>query len=488
MIGFERYRSIIDDFDAFEDACRTPLPRTIWHNHIVCSQDTFLDWLGGRLDPLTWCEGAFHVKDLNRERYFKSYLAGLFHVQEAVSMLPVRLLDPRPGWNILDLCAAPGNKTAQAALKVRNGGTVVANDLNRSRSGIIQLTLDRLSIDNVVVTASDARFFPDPGYQFDAVIADVPCSCEGATRKYPEAFSPTNTRFRNKIILRQRQILERAIMLCRPGGYVVYSTCTYAPDENEGVVSHVLENTPVGRETKIVAGHVPGLIAAPGISQWKGQIYHPDIGRTLRIWPHLQDTGGFYAALLQRSPSAFVKKTDSSKISAPDYPTSDFLPEDAEWFGIDKVIRTAYLGISLSTKSTSLVDSRVIIPASPRVIAGGVRAINTRGSTPRLSTAGARLLGPSVNTQSVTIPLLDVARYFSRKSTEVDVPGNVQSGKVVVRCSGITLGLGLLLRPGKRSVLESLFPKSFGGISASSVFEEQETWPADAVDPPTEDY
>ena len=216
-----------------------------------------------------------------------------------------RLLDPRAGERVLDLCAAPGNKTAQIAVAMQNQGTVVANDARWARLAPVRRVLERLGILNVVATVEDGAIFPDGAGRFDAVLADVPCSCDATVRKSPKVVLRQDERRRPQVRGLQRAILRRAVDLCRPGGRVVYATCTFAPEENESVVHEVLEDLgatgadddPVLRVRPV---EVPGLRLSPGLPAWQGQRFHPALARSVRLWPHHNDTGGFYVAVLDK--------------------------------------------------------------------------------------------------------------------------------------------------------------------------------------------
>lgn len=194
-------------------------------------------------------------------------MTGRLHVQEEVSLLPVPLLDPQPGERVLDLCAAPGNKTAQIATRMHNRGTVVANDLRYGRVDSMRSTLDRLGIANVSATTYDAANYSPEGGSFDRVLADVPCSCESTSRKQPGVIAqrsamrdPTGA---------QRAILRQAVRRCRPGGRIVYATCTYAPEGNEAIVDAVLRD--VGPDAlRLRPARIDGVTGSPGLTAWAG--------------------------------------------------------------------------------------------------------------------------------------------------------------------------------------------------------------------------
>lgn len=295
----ERYRDIIADVRAFEDALARPLPTTGWTNPLKRSTDevfrAFED-AGVAFEPLAWKPDAFRLLGphaLSPGRRIE-YLLGYFQVQEEAAMLPVSFMDVQPGMRILDMCAAPGNKTAQLGVGLRNQGTLVANDRSVSRMRAIRDTLDRLGLANVALTNYDAANFPTPSQRFDAVLADVPCSCEGTSRKNDDVLHPLADDIYESLGRVQRAMLEKAFRICRPGGTVVYATCTYAPEENEMVIDAALNRLPF--EPEWIPCVKPGFESSPGLTHWNGHDFRSQMTHAMRVWPHQNDTGGFFVA------------------------------------------------------------------------------------------------------------------------------------------------------------------------------------------------
>ena len=298
--GFERYRSLVPDWEPFVRACSRPLPTVVWANRLRTTPEA----LAGRLadegldpDAVDWYEGAFRISDAMNPGTTLSYLAGLYHIQEEVSLLPVHVLAPRPGERVLDLCAAPGGKTLQAAIALENRGTVVANDRSGIRLNVLRTALYRMGLTNVSTVVGDAARFSGPDEWFDCVIADVPCSCEGTSRKHASVVGRASRPQSAFLAEKQRAILKRAAALCRPGGRIVYATCTYAPEENELVVDALLRSD---ARLRIRAIDLSGLTSAPGVTEWEDALLSPQLALSRRIWPHQNDTGGFYVALLEK--------------------------------------------------------------------------------------------------------------------------------------------------------------------------------------------
>ena len=296
--AFSRYRPLIDDWEAFLASSKAPLPGSIWTNTLRMMPSALQAlMIDDHPEPLAWYPGAFSFSPETELGNRLPYLAGCYHIQEAVSLLPVLLMAPKPGMRVLDLCAAPGNKTAQMAVMMGNRGTVVANDLHTMRANILRMTIDRLGLLNVTLTTTDAVRYPDADASYDAVLADVPCSCEGTTRKHPRVAHLTSPENSLRLQTLQRRILERALALCRPGGKVVYATCTYAPEENEAVVAGVLEES---GSVELCPVTVPGFRFAPGLTRWNDLTFPDALRHCVRIWPHHNDTGGFFIAVLRK--------------------------------------------------------------------------------------------------------------------------------------------------------------------------------------------
>jgi NOL1/NOP2/sun family putative RNA methylase len=301
IAAFARYRPLIDDWDAFTAALTRPLPTCVWINTLRATPEQGAAWLAGEglsAEPLGWLAPGFHLAPGPNPALQLPYIAGLYHIQEEVSMLPPVLLAPRRGERVLDLCAAPGGKTAQIAVMMQNEGTVVANDRSAGRMNVLRTTIDRLGLLNVTTTVYDAVNYPVDDAGFDRVLADVPCTGEGTSRKYPGRFYPVEPGRFEAMSRIQRLILRKAVRLCNPGGRIVYSTCTYAPEENECVVDAVLD---VEAGVRLVPAAVDGFTASPGLTHWEGRALHADLRHALRIWPHQNDTGGFFIAVLEKN-------------------------------------------------------------------------------------------------------------------------------------------------------------------------------------------
>ncbi|MBR6595643.1 MAG: RsmF rRNA methyltransferase first C-terminal domain-containing protein [Oscillospiraceae bacterium] len=211
--------------------------------------------------------------------------AGVYYLQEASAMAPVALLDPQPGEKVLDLCAAPGGKTTQIAGRMKGEGFLLCNEINPKRAKILSRNIERMGVSNALVTNEHperlaARF---PGF-FDRVLVDAPCSGEGMFRKEEAAVTDWSQETVEMCARRQTEILHSAVQMLKPGGRLVYSTCTFAPEEDEMAVAAFLESHPE---------FTPEILDAP----WFDTVENGGH----RLWPHKLLGEGHFAAVLRKT-------------------------------------------------------------------------------------------------------------------------------------------------------------------------------------------
>ena len=299
MNPLERYEPLVDDVEAFRAACDRPLPSVVRTNTLAATparvREAFEDG-DVAYEPVDWHDGLFRLPDGNPGGNWP-HVHGWTHGQEEVSVLPGVALDARPGDRIWDACAAPGSKTTQIADDMDDTGTLVANDNNLGRLSALRHNAERLGVTNAVVTNRDARNFsmnPLAFDEFDRALVDAPCSCEGTCRKNPDVLDQWTYEHVEAVAGIQKGVLTRAVQATRPGGTVVYSTCTFAPEENEAVLDHALAN----EDCELVAFDLP-VETVPGVTEWDGETYDESVRRAHRVYPHHNDTGGFFCAKLR---------------------------------------------------------------------------------------------------------------------------------------------------------------------------------------------
>ena len=246
------------------------------------------------LEPVPWEPSGFYYDPVQRPGLHPWHDGGAYYLQEASAMAPAALLHPLPGERVLDLCAAPGGKSTQLAGYLQGKGLLVANEIHPQRAKILSQNIERMGIANALVLNEHperlaARF---PRY-FDRIMVDAPCSGEGMFRKEEAAVTDWSQETVEMCARRQREILESASKMLRAGGRLVYSTCTFAPEENEGVISAFLRDHP---DFSIAAVSAPWF--SHGRPEW---VADPADGleHTFRLWPHLLRGEGHFAAVLQ---------------------------------------------------------------------------------------------------------------------------------------------------------------------------------------------
>lgn len=465
---YGRYRPIIDDWPAFCAALARPLPVCLWANELrlrPAGLAAVLAEEGIAAHPLAWNPVGFRLEEAVSVGWRWWYVAGLAHCQEEVSMLPALLLDVRPGMRVLDLCAAPGGKTAQIAVALANRGTVVANDVRIQRLRPLRHTVERLGLATVCTTRHDGTSLPPAAGAFDRVLVDAPCSAEGVWRKntaFARRAGPEHSRNLARV---QTALLAKAVQLCRPGGRIVYSTCTFAPEENEAVVDAILRR--VGANVRLVPARLPGFTAAPGLTAWQGRRFLPELAGAMRVWPHLNDTGGFFVAVLEKVGGRAVPAVPPADLAVA-RPDAWRGPLAAQ-YGIAPPVLEQYQGVRQGGDGLHLAAAGIEPPLRPRPDGCGLFAYRTRMRRPRLTTAGALLLGQHAQSGFVELDASQIEPYFQRQILELSEEQRQtagDAGAVIVRFRGFALGMGLVRRGA--SALESLFPKGWHGVFRAS--------------------
>lgn len=290
------------EFEAFLNSYDDERVQGLRFNTLKSDLESFLVHNRERFDlkEIPWCREGFYYRQETRPGRHPYHEAGVYYIQEPSAMAVVSLLDPQPGDKVLDLCAAPGGKTTHIAGRLRGEGLLVSNEIHPARARILSQNVERMGIGNAVVTNEDSgrlkKYFPE---FFDRIVVDAPCSGEGMFRKDEQAraeWSEENVRI---CAARQQEILDNAADMLRPGGMMVYSTCTFSPEEDEEGIAGFLERHP---EFSIVT--VPAEEKLPGLSAARPEWSRParaDMAETYRIWPHKAGGEGHYLALLLKA-------------------------------------------------------------------------------------------------------------------------------------------------------------------------------------------
>ena len=313
--GFaERMRSMLgDDFPAFCDSYAKDIHPSLRVNTLKLTPEGLREIAPFAGSEIPWQRNGFYYAADGETRPGKHPLheAGAYYIQEASAMLPGSLCPPRPGERVLDLCAAPGGKATQLAAALCGEGLLIANEIHPTRAGILSQNIERMGIRNCIVTnATPAELSVKFPAFFDKIVVDAPCSGEGMFRKEADAvtmWSPENVTL---CASRQSEILDEAAKMLRAGGYLVYSTCTFAPAENEGAVLDFLTRHP---EFEVIPSDQPSVTESrnrglldgghpewvDGYGQYPAELLE-QVRSTYRVFPHHCDGEGHFAVLLRK--------------------------------------------------------------------------------------------------------------------------------------------------------------------------------------------
>lgn len=255
------------------------------------------------LEKIPWVKEGYYYGPGSRPGKHPYHEAGLYYIQEPSAMAVVELLDPRPGERILDLCAAPGGKSSHIASRLKGQGFLLSNEIHPARAKVLSQNMERMGVENCVVSNEDpARLVPYFTGFFHRIVVDAPCSGEGMFRKDEAAREQWSEEHVAMCAVRQGTILDHAASMLRPEGRLVYSTCTFAPEENEITILHFLE-----RHRDFCVEHVAAYEGfTKGKPQWAGPEGEAlgkqyEIDSTFRIMPHKLEGEGHYMAVLKKS-------------------------------------------------------------------------------------------------------------------------------------------------------------------------------------------
>ena len=305
----ERYKELCilcnEDYEEFIKTSLSFLKRSIRVNTLKISVDILKkklskDW---HLEPIPWCKEAFwidHKGEGDEKRRDVGNLIehslGYIYIQEAVSMIPPLALNPKPGEFILDMCAAPGSKTTQMASMMKNQGILIANDYQIERLKPLSINMQRCGVTNSIMTLMHGHQFKRAGLKFDKILVDAPCSGTGTVRKSFKTLKIWNPNMIKRLAGTQKQLIQTAFDCLKEDGHMVYSTCSLEPEENEAVVSWLLEHNSNAKTEKFNIN----LNKSNPITEFGGIKHHEGVKNCLRIWPQNNNTDGFFVCRIKK--------------------------------------------------------------------------------------------------------------------------------------------------------------------------------------------
>ncbi len=302
----ERYLALWgeDETLQFIEACERPIRTSIRFNTLRKDQEDTISRLkrkGVNLDKVPWLTSGFYAdfEGFSTPGAFLEHMLGYYYVQGVPSMTTVEVLDPQPGETVLDLAAAPGGKTTHIAQKMQNDGMVVAVEMDRKRLASLESNILRCGVENAIVIRGDAKKIQDLDIEPDRILLDAPCSGEGLIPLDPgrkTSKSMADVRF---CATREDELLDAAVTALAPGGTIVYSTCSIAPEENEYVVDEILKRHPMMKIVPITLD-----FGVPGYSEPYGVNLDESLKLAKRFLPHLHDSEGFFICKMVKEESA----------------------------------------------------------------------------------------------------------------------------------------------------------------------------------------
>lgn len=262
------------------------------------------------LTKIPWISNGFYYEEEDFPARHPFYQAGLYYLQEPSAMTPASRLPVSPGERVLDLCAAPGGKATALGAGLKGQGLLVANDINKARAKALLRNIELFGLPNVFVTNEAPRRLLEsfPEY-FDKVMVDAPCSGEGMFRKNPAVVESWKEKGPDYFSGIQKEIILNAYDMLKPGGKMLYSTCTFSPLENEAVITHLLTKRP--GSAVISMEDYEGF--RPGLTKGAGFTFHPDCQKARRIWPHHMAGEGHFLALIEKQGAVLSFERKSEK-------------------------------------------------------------------------------------------------------------------------------------------------------------------------------
>ena len=390
------------------------------NNHKISDED-FISLAPFKLNKVDWIHNGYYLNEEERPGKHPYYDAGLYYIQEASAMTPAECLEINEGEYVLDCCAAPGGKTTELLTKLHDTGFLVANDISISRAYGLAKNIQRLGFTNAFVTAEDTSKLADhfPCF-FDKILVDAPCSGEGMFRKDPsliKSWMEKDSEYYPEI---QKNILDSAVKMLKPGGKILYSTCTFSKSEDEDVIENILARYP---EVKVTDLPISYKGFENGLTE--------NTSKAIRLYPHKLKGEGHFVCLLQKDGILSSNRNVKNESVKPDEEILSFLNDcklvtkDRHYEIIgedlylvpDVPVRLKGLRIILSGLHLGKVKNKHFIPSSPL-------ALSLKNYP--------KILNKKAND-------LDLEKYL--KGETINIPENLK-GYVLVCVDGFPLGFG----------------------------------------------
>lgn len=330
----DRMRTLLgEEYEAFEKCYAKPHYSGLRVNTLKITPEEFEKICPFSIKRIPWIPNGYYYDSDQQPAKHPFYYAGLYYIQEPSAMTPASLLPIAEGDTVLDICAAPGGKSTELGAKLKGEGLLVSNDISNSRAKALLKNIELLGIPNALVLSEApnklAEIFPE---YFDKILIDAPCSGEGMFRKSPSImknWEQYGVDYYNKL---QKEIINFAARMLKPGGMMLYSTCTFSPEEDEGTISYLLEQFP---EFQVINA-IPEKqvqkelgISFEGFDFGKPEWVNgkEELKNCIRLWPHKLNGEGHFMALLRKG-EAITPSGRESSLNAGNYETKKGVPDD----------------------------------------------------------------------------------------------------------------------------------------------------------------
>lgn len=402
------------EYDDFLESYQRPVYSGVRINTLKITPEAYQQLVGEKLEPVSWNELGFYCENTKWASRNPLYYAGLYYIQEPSAMLPAHMLPVEPGDKVLDMCAAPGGKSTALGAKLKGEGLLISNDISYSRAKALLKNIEAFGIKNSGIISEDPKKLAQrlPEY-FDKILIDAPCSGEGMFHKKPsmtESWLKTGPEVYSEI---QRSIICDGADMLKPGGYMVYSTCTFSPLEDEGTIEYFLNKYP---DFKVI--------------------------KEVRLWPHKVKGEGHYVVLLQKSGESH-RQTVPSPIQ---------YKQAKELDGFTKFLKEAALSIEFDEKRLSCIGDHLYYMPETMIDIDGLRVLrfgwylgNIKKN--RFEPSGAFAVGLTKEQCNHTIDLtydsVETVKYLKCETLEVDA--NLENGWYLICTNGYPLGWGKVI-------------------------------------------
>jgi len=432
-----------DEVHDFLNTYCDPKQTALRINTLKVDIDAFTKLAPFELEPIPFCPTGFYVNETDAPGKHPFHQAGLYYIQEPSAMFPAEVLDPQPGETVLDLCAAPGGKTTQIAAKMHDTGLLVTNDINTKRAKALSENVERMGITQAIVTNETPERLAEkfPGY-FDRILVDAPCSGEGMFRKDPEAaeyWSPEHVR---ECAVWQKNILEHAYRMLKPGGTLVYSTCTFAPEENEAQIDQFLSRH---QDMTLMPIEKPAGVDE-GRPEWSPRQL-PELAFTARLWPHHINGEGHFVAKLKKNDQ------DNAQVAVPLFKRHINQKQLKDYHEFE----ARFLNVRLQGPMFSQNDQVFLLPdkapdlSGLRVLRPGLHLGTLKKNRFEPNHALAMALSPADVKHHIALNDIEIKKYL--RGETLSTGGN--RGWVLVTVHGFSLGWGKEVK----GTLKNFYPK-----------------------------